>query len=122
MSGEERRKYERLKRPFIISYQVEADSSASYDVTQIKDISLGGMRFVTCKAYAPETLLSIELRTPFKEERIKLKGHVIESKETALNLIYDTRVKFLELDEDTKGVLSKTINLFLKKDPGKEIQ
>ncbi len=117
---EERRRDQRLQRPLIVSYQLCCDPNANYDVTQIKDISLGGMRFVTSESYPAETLLSIELRTPFREERLKLKASVIESKEIAANLIYETRVRFVDLDNDTREALSKTISVLLKKDFRKE--
>ncbi|MDP2939082.1 MAG: PilZ domain-containing protein [Candidatus Omnitrophota bacterium] len=122
MIPEERRKYERLKRPFVVSYNALGDPSATYDITQIKDISLGGMRFITSKGYMPNTRLNIELRLPFMEEKVKLKARVIESKEVVKDLIYDTRVCFKELEEEAQEILSKTINLFLKKDRGKEVK
>ncbi len=115
MTEEEKRKYNRLKRPLIVSYQVFDNQDAGYDATQIKDISVGGMRFVTSQSYPSDTILSVELRIPFTEERLKLKASVIESKEVTANLIYDTRVRFLELGRDEQEFLSKIINLFLRK-------
>lgn len=114
MAQEERRKYERLKKPFVVSYHVFADPASSYDLTQIKDVSIGGMRFVTSQAFPSDTILSLELRAPFKEERLKLKGCVIESKVVAEGLIYDTRVNFVDLGSDAREELSKIINVFLK--------
>ena len=120
MTSEERRKFERLKRKFVVSYHPLDNPSASFDISQIKDISLGGMRFVTSCGYDPDTLLAIELQTPFIRERLTLEAKVLESKEVVKDLIYDTRVIFPQLDEEAKHYLSRTIEIFLKKDKENE--
>ena len=120
MAGEERRQFERLKRKFVVSYHSLDEPKSSFDISQIKDISLGGMRFVTSRGYAPEAKLAIELQTPFIRERLTLEAKVLESKEVVKDLIYDTRVIFPQLGEDAKHYLTKTIEVFLKKDKEKE--
>jgi len=120
MTGEERRKFERLKRKFVISYHSLQDPTANFDISQIKDISLGGIRFVTSCGYAPDTVLAIELQTPFIRERLILQAKVLESKEVVKDLIYDTRVIFPQLDEEAEHYLSRTIEIFLKKDKENE--
>ena len=89
-------------------------SDSGYDITQVKDISIGGMRFITAQSFPSGTILAVELKTPFKEERLKFKASVIESKEVATDLIYDTRVRFVDLEGEQREALNKIINVFLK--------
>ncbi|MDP3143263.1 MAG: PilZ domain-containing protein [Candidatus Omnitrophota bacterium] len=120
MTEQERRQFERLKRKFVVSYHSLEDPSATFDISQIKDISLGGMRFVTSRGYQADTVLAIELQTPFVRERLSLQAKVLESKEVVADLIYDTRVIFSELDDEAKHYLTRTIEIFLKKDKEKK--
>lgn len=120
MAEQERRKHERLKRRFVVSYHSEVDPANTFDISQIKDISLGGMRFVTSLGYPAETILTIELQTPFIRDKILMKARVLESKEVIADMIYDTRVIFTELDEEARHYVSKAIEVFLKSDKEKE--
>lgn len=120
MTDQERRKHERLKRKFVVAYYVESDPAMTFDISQIKDISLGGMRFVTSCGYPPETILTIELQTPFIRDKILMKAKVLEAKEIIADMIYDTRVIFTELDEEARHYVSRAIEVFLKSDKEKK--
>ena len=120
MTEQERRKFERLKKKFIVSYHPLDEPNTAFDISQIKDIGLGGMRFVANRAYIPGTPLAIELQTPFIWDRLCLQAKVLESKEIIENLLYDTRVAFSDLDEKAKHYLSKTIEVFKKKEMEEE--
>lgn len=120
MTQAERRKHERVKRKFVVSYRAVNEPPGAPDISQIKDISLGGMRFIASRNYAPDTILLVELQTPFIREKLSLKAKVLESKEVMADLIYDTRLMFLDLDEDARHYLARTIEIFLKQDKEKE--
>ena len=120
MTEQERRKFERVKRKFIVTYRSLQEPSATFDISQIKDISLGGMRFIASRYYPPETALQIELQTPFIKERLVLHARVLESREIAADLIYDTRVIFPDLNEEAKHYLTRITEIFTKKDKEKQ--
>ena len=120
MTERERRRYERLQKKFVITYHPADEPEVSYDISQIKNISLGGMCFVATRTYAPGTKLAIALQTPFIWDRLSLPAEVLESKEMAKDLIYETRVAFAALDDNAKHYLGKTIEVFMKKEKEKE--
>lgn len=120
MVQQERRRFERVKRKFIVAYRSLEQPSAAFDISQIKDISLGGMRFVASRYYPPETILEIDLQTPFITQRLVLRARVLESQQIAADLIYDTRVIFPELDEEARYYLNKITEIFTKKDKEKQ--
>lgn len=114
-SGPERRKTPRITARFIVSYRIleEADN---IDMTQTKNVSLGGMLLTTNRRFDPGTNLALEIRLPFDPNPIMLIGKVVESHEVTKNLIYDTRISFLAVDERHKGSISLTVDYYLKKD------
>ncbi len=112
--GPERRKFPRVDARFIVSYRIfeEADN---IDITQTKNVSLGGFLLTTNRQFAIGTNLSLELRLPFDPDPIMLVGVVMESSEITKNLIYDTRLSILKVDEKHKKAITQTIDYYLKK-------
>jgi c-di-GMP-binding flagellar brake protein YcgR len=113
-TGPERRKNARVSGRFIVSYRVLEENDA-IDISQSKNISLGGMLLTTNRLFQPGTNLALEIRLPFDPNPIMLIGKVVESKEITRNLIYDTRLSFLAVDERHRKVISQTVDYYLKR-------
>jgi c-di-GMP-binding flagellar brake protein YcgR len=114
----ERRNYPRISGRFIVSYRVyeEADN---VDISQTKNISLGGMLLTTNRLFKPNTILAVTIRLPSDRIPVHIKALVVDSKEIVKNTIYDTRLKFLEIDERHKKVISQSVNYYLKRNSNK---
>ena len=97
--GSERRKYSRMEAHFVVSYRVKQIPDG-YDLSQTKNVSQGGMLLTTNKMFDLGIYLSMVIRFPLVPQKIEVTGEVIESKEVVKDLIYETRIKFLDLDED----------------------
>jgi len=112
--GPERRKTPRISARFIVSYRIleEADN---IDITQTKNLSLGGMLLTTNRLFEPGTNLAFEIRLPFDPHPIMLIGKVVQSREITKDLIYDTRIQFLAIDEKHRNVIGQTVGYYLKK-------
>lgn len=112
--GLERRKHPRISGRFIVSYRImdEVDNS---DISQTKSLSLGGMLLTTNKQFTPGTKLVLEIRLPFDPDPIMLIARVVDSREMTKNLIYDTRLMFLAVDEKHRKAMNETIEYYLKK-------
>ncbi|MFA6384850.1 MAG: PilZ domain-containing protein [Candidatus Omnitrophota bacterium] len=113
--GTERRKDERIKANFIVSYRI-LNEIDNIDITQTKNLALGGMLLTTTSAFDKGTNLAIEIRLPFERSPIMLIGKVIESVEITKDLIYDTRLEFMAIDENHRSIISKTVNYYVGKD------
>jgi len=111
--GTERRKHERIRKSFILSYFQQASPEKKFEITQLKNISLGGMCFVTTRGFEPSTKLGIELKTPYLAGTTYLEGTVLESHEKMAKMIYETRLKFEPLDTEAKILLEKLIEFFV---------
>jgi hypothetical protein len=91
------------------------EDSDNVDVSQSKNLSLGGMLLTTARKLEPGTNLTLEIRLPFERYPIMLVGKVLDSCEITKNLIYDTRIQFLSVDEKHKNVIGQTVDYYLKK-------
>ena len=112
--GLERRRHPRLDKTFIVSYRVYEEVD-NYDLTQTKNLSVGGMLLTTNRSFSPGTILAVDIRLPFLMEPLNLKGRVVRSKQVVKNLIYDTHLEVIDIDEETKETINKTIVFHLKK-------
>ncbi|MCX5713788.1 MAG: PilZ domain-containing protein [Candidatus Omnitrophica bacterium] len=113
-AGPERRTDPRVNGRFIVSYRV-LEEDESIDITQTKNLSLGGMLLTTNRHFVSGTNLALEIRLPFDPNPIMLIAKVIDSQEITKNLIYDTRLSFLAIDERHKKAISQTVNYYLKR-------
>jgi hypothetical protein len=119
-NGENKRKTPRTPGKFIVSYRIFNELNSECDITQTKNIGGGGMLLNTTRSFEKGIILSIDVRLPFAREPLHFRAEVIESKEMVKNLIYDTRVMFIEMNEQQKNALAETLNHYLGKYPEKK--
>lgn len=112
--GPERRKSPRIFARFMVSYRL-MEEVGNIDVTQSKNVGLGGMLLTTNRYFAPGTKLAIEIRMPVDPVPIILIARVIDSQQITKDLIYDTRLEFLAVDENHRRIITQTMNYYLKK-------
>ncbi|MFH1622588.1 MAG: PilZ domain-containing protein [Candidatus Omnitrophota bacterium] len=111
----EKRRSARINKNFVVSYRIYGDPD-NIDISQTKNISEGGIMLTTNRAFDIGTILAIEIRLPFIPNPIRLLGKVLESREIARNLIYETRLIFSYMDEESKSMVINTVNYFAKKE------
>jgi len=117
-NGPERRKAPRATGSFVVTYRVLEEEDRS-DMTQTKNISVGGMLLTTNRKFPVGAKLALEIRLPLDPSPIMLIGSVVESKEVVSNLIYDTRLAFLAVDKKHQKIISKTVGYYSKKEKEK---
>ena len=108
----ERRQYHRIKRHFIISYYDKEIPRVKHEMSQLKNISLGGTCFVASKYFKPGTKLTLEMKTPYLAGMVHLDGTVLDSQERLANILYETRLTFDPLTEQAEFVLKKIVEHF----------
>ncbi len=112
-NGQEKRGYPRVDANLVINYRIQ-ELPDTYDLSQTKNISQGGILITTSKLFEKGIQLTMNLRIPLVPQKVKLSGEVVESREVVRDLIYETRVKFLGLDEDFFKKLGNFIRENLK--------
>ncbi len=113
-SDAEKRRTPRANGRFIVSYRVIPNNS-NVDISQTKNLSLGGMLLTTNCQFLIGTNLALEIRLPFDPDPIMIIAVVLESKEISKGIIYDTRLSFLAIDEKHRKVIGETVGYYLKK-------
>ncbi len=104
---DERRKHLRIYRNFIMSYHEKGKSADKHDISQVNNVSKGGLNFSSTQALAEGTVLAIELKTPFLADTIHLEGVVLQSMEKIPEMIYVVRLQFKEISQEVLTVLEK---------------
>jgi len=113
-AGPERRRHARINARFIVSYRILEEVN-NVDITQTKNLSLGGMLLTTNKKFTIGTNLALEIRLPFDPNPIMIIAKVMDSSEISKDLIYDTRLLFLAVDERHRNVIKETVDYYIKK-------
>jgi hypothetical protein len=94
----ERRRYPRLSANFVTSYKIKQIPN-EFDLSQTKNVGQGGVLLTTNRKFTPGTLLTLMVKFPFVQQRLEVSAIVVDSKEVAKNLIYETRLSFSDLDK-----------------------
>jgi hypothetical protein len=103
----ERRKHIRIYKNFILSYCEKNLPSEKYEISQLKNISKGGMCFIATRALANGAEVCIELKTPYIADSVFLEGTVLESHEKILQLLYEVRLEFKDVSPQAMSVLER---------------
>ena len=111
--GPDRRKQPRIAGKFVVSYRVKVEIN-NYDISQTRNLSLGGMLLTTNRVFSHGTILIIDIRLPFFIDAISFTGKVLDSKEVVKELIYDTYIQFLDIDSKAEGIVKDTVGYYLK--------
>ncbi len=109
--GSERRKGPRINKNFVVSYRIYGDPD-NVDISQTRNVGEGGIMLTTNRIFDSGTVLAIEIKLPFVPTPIRLLGKVLDSREIARNLIYETRLVFTYLDDESKQVVKNTVDYF----------
>ncbi|MFH0754467.1 MAG: PilZ domain-containing protein, partial [Candidatus Omnitrophota bacterium] len=72
--GAERRQHVRIKKNYIIRFHEKSNPAVKFEVSQIENISRGGLCFTSTTLFPVNLVLSIELRTPYITDTIYLEG------------------------------------------------
>jgi len=110
---QEKRRYKRVKKNFILTYFELDHPKRKHEISQLKNISLGGMCFISTKLFEPGTRMGIELKTPYLSGTTYLEGKVLQSHVKVGNMIYETRLLFDALEKDAEFLLQELIEYFL---------
>lgn len=115
---DERRQHPRINKTFVLSYFDLENSQQKHEITQLKNISVGGMCFITTHPVQPSTRIGIELKTPYLASMTYLEGNTLDSREKIKNMVYETRLQFDSLSEQSRALLDRIIEIFLKEQEG----
>ncbi|GEM_PF-1029887 len=106
-SGSERRQFIRIRKNYIVRFCQKNNPSLKFEVSQVENISRGGICFTSTMAFEPGSVVALELRTPYVADTICLEGQILDSHEKIKGLIYQNRLKFYNITHEASDVLEK---------------
>ncbi len=102
----ERRQHRRRDASLVVTYRPMI-LTARYDATRTGNISQGGMLLTTARPYAAGARLAIYLRLTSQSSLRLIRGtaDTMESREIVPSLLYETRVRFVDLHGQSCQIL-----------------
>ena len=110
----ERRQHPRIEKHFIITYYDLDKSDAEHFISQVKNISRGGICFSSSLAFTPGCRLQAMIKTPYMGQTINFETRVIDCEEKIPNTVYNIRAKIENKTPQTEEILHKIEENFLK--------
>jgi hypothetical protein len=106
-SSDERRKNLRIYRNFILSYHEKGKSMIKHNISQVNNVSKGGLSFISTHPIKKGVFVTIDLKAPIIGDPIHLEGIVLECKEKISEMIYEIRLQFQKIPLQVLTVLEK---------------
>ena len=103
--GTERRQHARIYKNYILFLFEKDNPDQKIEVSQITNISRGGICFVSTESFNPGTHLRLQLKTPYLADPLELEGLVLGSREKIFKMIFEIRLTFKNVSTQAQEVL-----------------
>ncbi len=110
----ERRRFIRVDGSFIVSYTDIFAQQPKSDLSQTKNISLGGILFTADRNISVGSPLNVKLKLPTTPDYINVRVKVVDCKERVKGIMYDVRAKFINISEIDRDSIRKIVECYLK--------
>ena len=113
--GRDLRKSIRAKAKYILKYSLRGDNRnmVGVNISQIKDISAGGVKFTCSYKISRGTELDLNVKLPTSGREMFIVGKVEGVEEIMKDMIYETRVKFENINEEQREALDREVKNIL---------
>lgn len=91
----------------MVGFRSLGESVGCSCLARSSNVGGGGLLLPTRQAFAPGLLLSMRMRLPRTAQTLSLLGEVVSSKEIVNNLVYNTRIRFHDLDGEARDRLAE---------------
>ena len=102
-----KRRYERVQATYIVRYKLRY-SGMNYSVCQTQNVSQGGALFLTDRIFSEGQELEMNIQFPFASEQVKVIAEIVACKKK-MNNVYETRVKFIDMNSFVTKKLGELI-------------
>ncbi len=103
----ERRKFKRIGGSYVVSYVPIKGEDFKFDISQTKNLSEGGLLFISDGKFEKDIILKIKLRLPEFSDYVIVKARVVDSIQLAKGIICETRVIFVDIDKKVREAIMR---------------
>ncbi len=112
-TGKEKRRYERIEKPFIVKLQTIPDEpkeriSPDWDMVVSKDLGAGGLFFYSSKNLGIGTALDFKIGFSTSSPPVECVGIVLRVKEQPYTSIFGIAAAFTKIDAQEKEMINRT--------------
>lgn len=91
------RRHKRFHADFLVKYQIGDKGEAR--ITNARDISAGGLRFLTDEPVPESTLINVSVYLPPLERTVEALAQVLRTRKVKKGFFYYVAVQFLDLNQ-----------------------
>lgn len=110
------RRFKRMRADYLVKYQLVGMTGEPL-VSNIKDLSAGGIKFWTDQFLPEETLLKVSFLVPPLGLIVEALGRVIRIRRAKEESIYYIAIRFIEMPDESKKAVDDFIE-YLAQQPG----
>jgi PilZ domain len=103
----EKRKFKRINGTYIVSYAPIKGEDLKFDVSQTRNLSEGGLLFISDRKFEKDIVLKIKLRLPEFSDYVIVKARVVDSIQLAKGIMNETRVMFVDIDKNVREAIRR---------------
>jgi c-di-GMP-binding flagellar brake protein YcgR len=106
--GPERRRYKRIRKPYMVRFKPHDDAEARWDMVAVLNFGAGGALFYYNSKVDEAQILDIKINFSSSKEAITCQGKVIRCESVPAGM-YLIAVNFVGMDELQQEYVNKTI-------------
>nr|MBU1328378.1 hypothetical protein [Candidatus Omnitrophota bacterium] len=106
----ERRRFKRINGSYIVSYAPIKSEELKFDISQTKNICEDGMLFISDRKFEKDVVLKMKLRLPEFSDYVIVQVQVIDSIKRVKVIMYETRARFIEVEEKVREAIRKLVD------------
>ncbi|MCI0596531.1 MAG: PilZ domain-containing protein [candidate division Zixibacteria bacterium] len=110
------RRFKRLRADYLVKYQVLGGKDGESYVSNIRDISAGGMRFLSEQFVPERSNLKLSVYIPPIDQVLHATARILRVRRSRKSVLFYVAVRFLDLDKDTQLALNDFVEQ-LSRDP-----
>lgn len=111
----ELRKHPRISWSFLVKYKLHGQEEGTFDLSTVKNISVGGCYFGSQKAYPVGQLLDLEVKLPGIKDPLLFQGTIRRCDPGQAPGLFFIAVEFTNMGESQKEAFSRVMSFFIKK-------
>ena len=114
---QEKRRNVRFKKQYTAIFSLKDNPQKTFDVSGLRDISKGGLKFLSFEKYEVGTVIIFQIKFPFAYPRVtSIEGKVISVTMASVGqTIYQTSIRFINITPQIRDDLEKMEKINLKK-------
>jgi c-di-GMP-binding flagellar brake protein YcgR len=117
-NGQERRKYRRIGKPFVVRFRTKQYeglemSSTKWDMVQVRDISAGGLAFIYTKNLGFNSLLDFKIDISQSSPTINCVGKIVRVEEPKPHSMCRIATEFVKIHKQEREMINATVERVL---------